>query len=154
MKRYIGDVSKEDRTKFARTIYAMVTVACVKQEDLCVEFKEFLEGRELALITTAPADSVEPILVKLNCENLFKIVYKSETAAEPDKKELFKAFIAKHGKPEYYIGDGDKNLAVAKELDIKTISVNWVKKAEIKGDFDVQSVSELKDVLSQSEDKK
>ncbi len=151
MKRYLGDVSKETRTFFARKLYAMVTISEINQDDFVGDFadllKELKDKYQLALITTAPEASVEPILQKLGCSDLFDIVYKSPMGKHPNKREMFVEFINEHGAPKYYIGDGDENMNICKELHISTISVNWVSKSKIKGDYDVSTVEELRKSL-------
>ncbi|MBN1644998.1 HAD family hydrolase, partial [Candidatus Woesearchaeota archaeon] len=151
MKKYLGNVSHETRVKFARMLYAMATVAEVKDKDLVKDFAAYLKTLKkkyrLALITSAPEDSVEPILDKLGIPDLFDILYKSPVSKHPDKKQLFKEFIKKHGKPKFYIGNGDKDIERCKKAGIKTISVNWVSKGKYKGDFDVDSVKEFKKIL-------
>lgn len=151
MKRYLGNVSHDVRVRFARMMYAMATLAEVQQKDLMEDFVKYLKTLKkkykLALITSAPEDSVEPILDKLGISNLFDIVYKSPMARHPDKKELFKEFIKKYGKPMFYIGNGDKDIENCKSVGIKTISANWVSKGKYKGDFDVKTVKELKNII-------
>src|SRR3989344_5514758 len=55
MKKYLGDVDEKTRTKFARNLYAMTTIAEVRKEDLVEEFVKYLEEIKpryrLALIT-------------------------------------------------------------------------------------------------------
>ena len=115
------------------------------------EFAEFLrklkDKYKLALITSAPEESVEPILQKIGCFDLFDIVYKSPMEKQPNKEELFKEFIEKYGKPAYSIGNGDQDIESCKKLGITTISVNWVSQGEIKGDYDIQNVSELEGII-------
>ncbi|MFH1209268.1 MAG: HAD family hydrolase [archaeon] len=151
MKRYLGNVDEETRTIFARSLYAMVTIAEVKKEDLISEFVQYLKSikskYKLALITTAPESSVEPILKKLDCFELFDIIYKSPVNKQPNKKELFEEFIKKYGKPIFYIGKGDKDIITCKDLGIKSISVSWVSKGQLKGDYDIKTVKELKDII-------
>ncbi|MBD3361762.1 HAD hydrolase-like protein [Candidatus Woesearchaeota archaeon] len=151
MKQYLGKVDHETRVKFARTIYAMVIIADVSKKDVVTEFANYLKKIKtkytLALITTAPSDAVEPILEKLGLLSLFKIIYKSPMTKHPDKKQLFKEFIKKYSKPIYYIGNGDKDIESCKKAGIKAISVKWVSKGKFKGDFDVNSVKELKKII-------
>ncbi len=151
MQRYLGDVDHETRVRFARNLFSMATIAEVTKDDLVDDFAIYLKKLKkeylLALITTAPEDSVEPILHKVGCSALFDILYKSPMGKHPNKRELFQELIKKYGKPRYYIGDGDKNITSCKELGIPSISVNWVSKAEIKGDYDVQSVKELEAII-------
>ena len=67
----------------------------------------------------------------------------------PNKKEMLEEFIAEHGKPEFYIGNGDKDIESCKELGIPSISVSWVSSGEFKGDYDIATVGELKKILNQ-----
>ena len=147
MSKYLGNVGKKTRTKFARTVYAMATIAKVKKSDLVMDFAKYLEGIHnkyaLVLITSAPEDSVEPILEKIQCSSLFDIIYQSPMHEQPDKKGLFEKFIREYGKPIFYIGAGDKDIDCCKELVIKTISVSWVVKGKVKGDYDIKKVIEL-----------
>lgn len=151
MKRYLGNVSHEIRVKFARIMYSMSLIAEVQQKDVVIPFVKYLKTLKrkykLALITTAPEDSVEPILDKLGLNKLFDIIYKSPIERHPDKKQLFKEFIKKHSKPLFYIGNGDKDILNCKKAGIKTISVNWVSKGKYKGDFDVKTVRELSKIM-------
>lgn len=152
MERYLGKVNHDVRVRFARIMYAMATVAEVQKKDLVKEFAAYLKTLKkkykLALVTSAPEDAVEPILEKLGISGLFDFLYKSPMHRHPDKKQLFKEFIAKYGKPMYYIGSGDEDIKNCKEIGIKTISVNWVSRGKFKGDFDVNSVGELKRIIS------
>ena len=151
MKRYLGDVDHETRVKFARNLFSMATIAEVTTDDLVGDFADYLRGLKkkyrLALITSAPEASVEPILHKVGCSDLFDILYKSPMGKHPNKKELFEEFIKEYGKPKYYIGNGDKDITSCRELGIPAISVNWVSKGKVKGDYDIQSVKELEAIL-------
>ncbi|MBI5871960.1 HAD family hydrolase [archaeon] len=151
MKRYLGDVDHETRVKFARNLFSMATIAEVTKNDLVEDFADYLRGLKgkyrLALITSAPETSVEPILHKVGCSGLFDILYKSPMGRHPDKRELFEEFIKEHGKPVYYIGNGDKDITSCKELGIPAISVNWVSQGKVKGDYNIQSVPELEAII-------
>lgn len=151
MQRYLGDVSHETRVKFARNLFSMVTIAEITKDDLIKDFSDYLQNSkikyQLALITSAPETSVEPILHKIGCSNLFDIIYKSPMEKHPNKRELFEEFIKLHGKPAYYIGNGDKDITSCKELGIPTISVNWVSQGKVKGDYDISTVQELQNII-------
>jgi len=137
MEKYLGDVDHETRVEFARNLFSMVTIAEVTKDDLVADFAEYLKGLKgkyrLALITSAPETSVEPILRKIGCSDLFDILYKSPMGRHPNKRELFEEFIKEHGKPVYYIGNGDKDITSCKELGVPAISVNWVSQGQVKG---------------------
>ena len=151
MQRYLGDIAAEDKIRFARDVFAMVMVAEARQDDLVMDFADYLKSikksHALALITTAPEGSARPILEKLGCNELFDMIDESPLTHKPDKKKMFKEFMRKYGKPEFYIGDGDEHITACKELEIRTISVNWVSKARIKGDHDIKSVKELAKII-------
>jgi len=152
MDRYLGEkVDRITKNRWAREIYAMTTVKEVRKEDLVKEFAEYLRKIEdkyaLALITTAPESAVGPILQKVGCARLFDIIKKSPPEKRPSKKELLEEFIKAYAKPVFYIGNGDKDIQACKELGIKTISVSWVSKGEFKGDYNVDTVEELKNIL-------
>jgi len=151
MQKYLGDVDHETRVKFARNLFSMATIAEVTKEDLVKDFSDYLrrlKGKyRLALITSAPEASVEPMLQKIGCSDLFDILYKSPMGKHPNKRELFEEFIKEHGKPAYYIGNGDKDITSCKELGIPAISVNWVSQGEVKGDYDIQRVPELEAII-------
>lgn len=151
MKRYLGDVDQETRIVFARNLFSMVTVAETDKKDLVADFARYLRKIKpkyrLALITTAPETSVEPILRKVGCADLFDILYKSSIKKHPNKKEMFQDFIKQYGKPQFYIGNGDKDITSCKELGIPSISVNWVSQGQITGDYDVKTVKELEKII-------
>ncbi|MBI2661897.1 HAD family hydrolase [Candidatus Woesearchaeota archaeon] len=151
MKRYLGDVDQETRVKFARNLFSMVTIAEVTEEDLVDDFADYLRRLKrkyrLALITSAPESSVEPILHKVGCSDLFDILYKSPMGKHPNKRELFEEFIKEHRRPAYYIGNGDKDITSCKALGIPAISVNWISQGKVKGDYDIQVVSELEAII-------
>lgn len=151
MKLYMGDVDHKTRVKFARNLFSMATIAEVTKDDLVKDFADYLRGLKrkfrLALITSAPESSVEPILHKVGCSDLFDIIYKSPMERHPDKKELFKDFIREYGKPAYYIGNGDRDVTSCKELGIPAISVNWVSQGDVKGDYDIKRVPELEPII-------
>ncbi|MFH1211421.1 MAG: hypothetical protein V1659_00655 [Candidatus Woesearchaeota archaeon] len=153
MRRYVGNVDENSLNFFARGIYAMATLAEVRQEDLVKEFAAYLESIKnsftLALVTTAPASCVDPILQKIGCAGLFDIVCKSPMAEQPDKKRLLQQFIAEHGKPRAYIGEGDKDIATCRELGIPTISAGWVNQGKIIGDYNADTVSELESIIKE-----
>ncbi len=150
MQKLLGNSNKQTQIKFARHFFAMLTVAEIKQEHVIKEFAEYLrtikEKYNIILITSAPEIAVEPILEKTGCADIFDEVYKSPMKQQPNKKELLKEYARDH-KPTFYIGQGDKDITTCKELNIPTISVNWVKKAEIKGEHDIQKVEQLKEIL-------
>lgn len=151
MELYLGNVNHETRVRFARNLFSMTTIAEVTKDDLVGDFADYLRGLKgkyrLALITSAPETSVEPILHKVGCSDLFDILYKSPMERHPNKRELFEEFIKEHGKPNYYVGNGDKDITSCKELGIPSISVNWVSQGEVKGDYDVNTVKELKEII-------
>ena len=60
---------------------------------------------------------------------------------------LYRELIKKYGKPLFYIGDGDIHISICKKLKIPCISVNWVSKAKIKGDYDIETIDELKEII-------
>lgn len=151
MDEYLGDVNAETKIKFARELYAMATIAEVKKEDLVEEFAGYLRNirdkYSLALITTAPEPAVEPILQKVGCKDLFDIIKKSPVGKKPSKKELLEEFVKEHGKPKFYIGNGDNDIKNCRELGIPTISVSWVNRGEFMGDYNIDSVKELDNIL-------
>lgn len=151
MEKYLGDVDYETRVKFARNLFSMATIAEVTKDDLVGDFADYLRGLKgkykLALITSAPEASVEPMLQKIGCSDLFDILYKSPMGRHPNKRESFEEFIKEHGKPAFYIGNGDKDITSCKELGIPAISVNWVSQGEVKGDYDIQRVPELEAII-------
>ena len=151
MTLYLGNVNSETKTKFARQLFSMTLIAEIKKEDLSQEFVEYLQGLKekykIALVTSAPSTSVEPILNKLGISDLFDVIIKSEENKRPKKQELIKEFIKKHKTPLFYVGFGDKDLEFCKDLNIKTVSVNWFTESKNKGDFNVNEVSELKNIL-------
>jgi phosphoglycolate phosphatase-like HAD superfamily hydrolase len=151
MKRYLGNVHKDAQLMFARQTFALVMVAEVKESDIVKDFASYLDTIKdkytLALITTAPEGSVEPILEKIGCQYLFEIVFKSPYKSYPDKRELFEEFILKYERPLFYIGEGDKDIGLCRDLGIKSISVNWVKRGKFKGDHDIDDTEELKKIL-------
>ena len=151
MRRYLGDVDHETRVKFARNLFSMTTIAEVRKEDLVEDFARYLRRLKkkyrLALITSAPEASVEPILGKVGCSDLFDILYKSPMGKHPNKRELFEEFIKEYGKPKFYVGNGDKDITSCKELGISSISVNWVSRGKVKGDYDIKNVQELEEIL-------
>jgi phosphoglycolate phosphatase-like HAD superfamily hydrolase len=148
MKRYLGSADKEAQTVFARQVFSMVLVAEVQKSDLIEEFAEYLRSIKdrytLALVTSAPEGSIDFVLKKVHCEDLFHIIYSSLDKNYPNKQSLMNDFIEKYERPLYYIGEGDKDLGAMKDLDITAISVNWVSKARFKGEHNIQEVDELK----------
>ncbi len=102
----------------------------------------------LVLITSAPEAAVEPILQKVGCLDLFDYIYKSPINKRPSKKELLQKFVQEHGKPKFYIGNGDKDILSCKELSIPAISVNWVSKGEYLGDYQAGTVKDLEKLLA------
>jgi FMN phosphatase YigB (HAD superfamily) len=154
MEKYLGRVPKETQNHYARTLYSMCIISETKEEDIIVEFAKLLsrikDKYTLALITTAPEPSVKGILEKFPFLNSFEIVFASPIKREPNKKQLFEEFMEKYEKPLYYIGDGDKTMETCKLLNIKTIAVNWIRKSDFKGDFNVNTVDELKEILNQN----
>jgi FMN phosphatase YigB (HAD superfamily) len=151
MHTYLGFADKEIQTLFARQTYAMILLAEITSDDLVRDFVEYLrtirERYTLALITTTPEESVLPILRKLHCEDLFEIIFASAPNNHPDKHSLFADFLTKYENPLFYIGLGDTYLGGLKELDINTISVNWVSEGAFRGDYEVDTVEELQKIL-------
>ena len=151
MQRYLGNVDAETRIVFARNLFSMVTVAEANKKDLVDDFARYLRKIKpkyrLALITTAPETSVEPILEKVGCSDLFEILYKSSVRKQPNKKEMFKDFVKEYGKPIFYIGNGNKDISSCMELGISSISVSWVSAGRIKGDYDIKKVKELEKII-------
>lgn len=152
MKRYLGDINAGQGVFFARTLYAMATVAEVSEDDVIRDFADWLDRKKpkygLASITTTPQHAVVPILRKVNCADLFHIIYSSPEEKEPSKEQLFKEFIDRHGNPKFYIGRGDNDLLVCKRLGVPTISVSWVSAGPYKGDYNANTVAELEKIVS------
>ncbi len=151
MGRYLCDVDHETRVRFARTLFSMTAIAEITKDDLIQDFAGYLRGLKgkyrLALITSAPETCVGPILHKVGCSDLFDILYKSPMEKHPNKRELFEEFVKEHGKPMFYIGNGNNDITSCKGLGIFAISVNWVSQGKIKGDYDIKKVSELEGVI-------
>jgi FMN phosphatase YigB (HAD superfamily) len=151
MKRYLGNVPKDAQVMFAREIYALALVAEVSTKDLVDEFVDYLrsikEKYTLALITTTPEVAVDPLLQKIGCRDVFDIIFSSQMKSYPDKRALFEDFIVKYERPLYYIGEGDKDVGWCRDLEIKSISVNWANKGRFKGEHNIDTVDELKDIL-------
>jgi FMN phosphatase YigB (HAD superfamily) len=151
MDRYLGNIDKESKRIFARTIYGMILISEVTSADLVEEFANYLRTLKdrytLVLITTVPKLCVESMLQKLNCRDIFDIVYSSELKNYPDKKALFDEFITFHPKPLVYIGFGDATLGYLSVTGIKTISVSWISEGKFKGDSNISTVVELKSLL-------
>ncbi len=87
--------------------------------------KELKRKYSLALITSSPEDSVEPILELSGCSDLFEFKELSPLNEEPNKKELLQRFITVHGKPEVYIGNEEEDYSACKELDVPFILAGW-----------------------------
>jgi len=151
MKKYLGDINIKTRNAFARNIYSMTVIESVKKWDLNDGFAEYLRTLKkkftLVLITSAPTPAINGILEKINCKDLFDIVSASPMEEVPSKKELIELFIKKHGRPLFYIGQGDKDILTFKELGIKTIVVDWNNPAVNKGNFEAHNVEELKNII-------
>ena len=149
MDDYLGPVSEVSKRYFARQLFGMTLVAEAKPEDVVKEFAEYLcelkSSFRLALITTAPAPAVIPLLEKIGYEDLFDIVYKSPPGGSPDKIRLFKRFVSEFDMPQFYIGRGDRDLDELRALDLKTIAVSWVEDGEYDCDYTFSTVDELKD---------
>lgn len=151
MKKYLGDIDVKSRNSFARNIYAMAVVESIKKWDLVDEFAEYLRSIKkkfaIILITTAPTAAVNGILEKIDCKDLFDMIVASPMEDMPSKKELIESFMKKHSKPLFYIGHGDKDINVCRDLGIKTISVNWVEQGEFKGNFEANKVEDVKKII-------
>jgi FMN phosphatase YigB (HAD superfamily) len=151
MKKYLGDIDAGSRNAFARNIYAMSVLESIKKWDLVEDFAEYLRKIKdkfaIVLITTMPSAGVKGVLEKVHCTDLFDVVIGSPMEKMPHKKELFEEFIKLHGKPLFYIGKGDKDMQVCKELGIKTISVDWVVVGEFKGNFEATNIDQLQKIL-------
>jgi FMN phosphatase YigB (HAD superfamily) len=151
MKKYLGDIDIGSRNAFARNIYAMGIVESIKKWDLVDEFAEYLRSIKkkfaIILITSAPTLAVHGILEKTHCTDIFDLIIASPMEHMPDKQELIELFIKKHGKPLFYIGQGDKDINICKEFGIKTICVNWVKVGEFKGNFEASNIDDLKKII-------
>jgi FMN phosphatase YigB (HAD superfamily) len=151
MKKYLGDIDIHTRNAFARNIYSMMVVESIKKWDLVDDFVEYLRSIKkkftIVLITSAPTAAINGILEKINCKDLFDIVSASPMEEVPSKKELIELFIKKHGKPLFYVGQGDKDILTCKELGIKTIVVDWVNPAINKGNFEAHNIEELSKIV-------
>ncbi|MGM5481633.1 MAG: hypothetical protein ACQESE_04460 [Nanobdellota archaeon] len=148
MDDYLGPVSEVSKKYFARQLFGMMLVAEAKPDDVVKEFAEYLcelkSSFRLALITTAPAPAVIPLLEKIGYEDIFDIIYKSSPGSSPDKIRLFKRFVSEFDTPQFYIGRGDRDLDEIKALGISTLSVTWVEDGGYEGDHTFVSVNDLK----------
>jgi phosphoglycolate phosphatase-like HAD superfamily hydrolase len=151
MKKYLGDINIKTRNAFARNIYSMMVVESIKKWDLIDDFAEYLRSIKkkfsIVLITSAPGPAVNGILEKVHCQDLFDIIAASSMDEVPSKKDLIESFIHKHGKPLFYIGQGDKDIDTCKNLGIKTVVVDWVAPAAVKGNFEAHNITELDKIL-------
>ncbi|MGV8150477.1 MAG: HAD family hydrolase [Candidatus Woesearchaeota archaeon] len=151
MKKYLGDIDIKSRNAFARNIYSMMVVESVKKWDLVEDFAEYLKSIKkkfvIVLITSAPTLAINGILEKISCKDLFEIIVASPMEEVPSKKELIELFIKKHGKPLFYIGQGDKDILTCKDLGIKTIVVDWINPPINKGNFEAKNIEELSKIV-------
>jgi phosphoglycolate phosphatase-like HAD superfamily hydrolase len=151
MKSYLGNVSKESRTKFARNLYAMTVVAEAEKSDLAQGFVRYLRklknNYNTALVTTAPEPAVEPMLEKLGCKDLFTMIYKSKPESEPNKKQLFLDLIRENGTPVMYACSSMKDVELCRELGVKSVLVHWITPGCAKGDYSADSPADFEKIL-------
>jgi len=164
MERYTGlnkekELDKVLMTKFARNLFQMSFIGMankLKDKLLVKEFADYLkklktEGYEIDLVTTAPEDSVIPILEIVGCEDLFNFIYKSPLTRKPSKYELLNEFIKDKEKPLCYICNENEDVIVCKELEVTSILVTWDKTTDQKfrklADYVINNVDELKRII-------
>ncbi len=150
MEKYLPDDTKEARTVIARTMFSIMFFKRISSEDVVKEFADYLRKQtkyDVALVTSFPDILINLLLEKMGCLDIFSIVLASKSNKESDKKLVFEEFITKFGKPVYYIGNGNKNIISCKEVGIKTVSVNWLSESKCKGNYDVNSVKELENLI-------
>ncbi|MFA6462254.1 MAG: HAD family hydrolase [Candidatus Woesearchaeota archaeon] len=137
LERYTGlDAKKEENKlllkKMARSLFQMSYLGKAHQlrdklrySEIITLLKELKRKYTLALITTSPEESVNPILELAGCSDLFDFKELSPLHEEPNKKELLQRFISTHGKPEVYIGNEEEDYFACKELDVPFILAGW-----------------------------
>lgn len=151
MKRYLGDINEHSRIAFARNMYGMSIVEVARPWDVVEEFAELLRRLKkryaLVLITSTPAIAIEPLLEKTQCKDLFDLVIKGPLDTESHKKELFEAYLKKHGRPEFYIGKGNKDMEYCRSVGIKTITAEWLNPPIIQGNFSAKTPQDVEKIL-------
>lgn len=140
--------------KFARNLFQMCYLHEINTLKETIVFKElvvYLQSLQkqytLALITTAPEDSVIPILEITSIKDVFDIVYPSKLTEEPQKKELLQSFSAEYQKPRCYIGNTIEDEQACSELNIPCIIVTWDRPKE-KFKCMAKTVPQLRKILS------
>lgn len=152
MKRALGEKSDEaTRMQTARNFFAGFVIEAARREDVFQDFLTYLNGVKgkysLALITTMHSEAAVQILDRLECRGPFQFVHGTQANKAPHKREVLEEFIKHRGKPEWYIGRGDREIITCRQMGIKTISVNWAGKGQFRGDYEVNYVDELSAIL-------
>lgn len=118
--------------KMARSLFQMSYLGKAHQlrdqlgySEIIILLKELKKKYSLALITTSPEESVNPILELTGCSDLFELKELSPLHEEPNKKELLQRFISIHGRPEGYIGNEEEDYLACKELNVPFILAGW-----------------------------
>ena len=138
MERIMPSATKEERTAQARKWYQQEIVGYIREnpgvvcDSVVNKLIELKSKYTLALVTTNTQQYINKILKAADLEGIYDIVFASQEKEEPIKKEVFRRFVDKYRKPEYYIAakNGERFESCLK-LGITTIYAGW----DIKDDY-------------------
>lgn len=154
MEQYLPGVSKAYQKQAARELYRTSIIHMAQPGHLVKELDDYLSrlSYDKAIVTSAPAGTVGPLLQKVGARTAFTRIIESPLDKSPDKTELMKG-LYREEKDLVYIGKGDKDLNAIRHMGIPTVSVSWVEDTGVRGDYHAGSVSELDDILRKITDR-
>lgn len=147
MKQIMPNATEEERTVQARkwyqedVIYYIQTHPEVIKKEIKEKLKKLKGKYKLALVTTNTEEYILKILEISGFDNLFDIIFATKLNEVPDKKNLFKKFIKKYGKPLAYIAAKNGELwEECIELGILTVYIELDPKKVVKEAFKTADV--------------
>ncbi|HII71939.1 TPA: HAD family hydrolase [Candidatus Woesearchaeota archaeon] len=163
LEKYTGldqkvPLDRQVMTRFARNLFQMLYLANIRKVgkaafydgliDIIVDHKV---NHSIALVTTAPEDSVEPALEIAKIKDLFDFIVKSPVDQQPSKLEVFAPFVKKYGQPMLYVGNSVEDGEACKELGIPFVLCMWGKydeDAKRFAKYKIRSPEELKSIIN------
>ncbi len=125
---------KRIMVRLARNLFQMLYLARIRKEgkgvlvdgilDVIVDLKPKFD---IALVSTAPEDSLDPALKLLGLKDLFDYTIKGPLDQQPSKTDTLTFFVKKFGRPIIYVGNALEDAKACKALDIPFVLAKWDK---------------------------
>jgi len=135
MKKLMPNATEKERTTQAREWYQKAVVNYIKshpetvKREIAQKLISLKDKYKIILVTTNTQDYIGAILKTAQLEGVYEDIIASKIEEEPNKEDLIKELIKRHGKPKYYLTGKieDSINQIFKRLETKVLGINQVK---------------------------